>query len=220
MLALDTSGSFCSVAARSNDGVIAHRVSSGEGDHFEQLPSLVRAVCGELALSVGELTEVRVGLGPGSFTGLRIGMSFAKGLAVATNAAIRGLSSFLGAAMSPGLVDQDNTKFLVIADARRNEAFLGQYEVIEGVVRERARPTIVAVDQVTRWGSEEKGKVFTPGRSFAVEGVAIQEVPTIALGLLAIEGEVKPFSIEEIGLLEPQYLRAVSAKSIEERRGG
>lgn len=219
-LALDTSGSFCSVAARTPNGVVAHRVSAGDGDHFEQLPSLVRAVCEELSLSVSEVQEIRVGVGPGSFTGLRIGMSFAKGLAVATQASMIGVSSFVGAATSHALTNRGNAKFLVIADARRNEVFMAEFEVNDDVVREVVAPTITPVDEVTRWVNQVKGKVLTPGRDFAIEGVAIEEVPTIALGMLAVRGEIKPFSIEHIALLEPHYLRAVSAKSIEERRGG
>jgi hypothetical protein len=94
LLAIDTSGSFCSIALRRGDGVTVERASSGEGDHFERLPDLVAETLRVGQLSACDLSAIVVGLGPGSFTGLRIGLSYAKGLATAARVPLLGVSSF------------------------------------------------------------------------------------------------------------------------------
>ena len=124
-LAIDTSGSFCSVALRRVDGAVFHRASEGAGDHFERLSALVSELCAESGVALADVAEVVIGSGPGSFTGLRIGFSFAKGLAVARRLPIIGVSSFFGAAAS--LVGEFSGDVLVVADARRDEVFAGAF---------------------------------------------------------------------------------------------
>ena len=65
-LAVDTSGSFCSVALERADGVVFHAESEGNGDHFEQLPPLVESVGAQASVRLVDLAQVVIGLGPGS----------------------------------------------------------------------------------------------------------------------------------------------------------
>ena len=223
-LAFDTSGSCCSAALRTVDGSVLHRESSGAGDHFEVITSLVSELLNAGGVKVSELAQVCVGVGPGSFTGLRIGMSFAKGMAVAGRVPLVGASSFAGIAQGAlkarGL--SDSTRILVVADARRDEVFLAEYVVSACSVQELRCPCIMAVSEVAEWAARHAdGVVVTPNVGFSVGGGVHSSVePRIAEGLLALAaGTQGSFSLTELAALEPHYLRAVAAKSIEERKG-
>jgi tRNA threonylcarbamoyl adenosine modification protein YeaZ len=227
IVAIDTSGSFCSVALRRADGSVVYRESAGEGDHFERLPELVRDVCLEAGVSPATVGQIRIGTGPGSFTGLRIGMSFAKGLAVAHRIPLVGISSFLAAAHSISRRGEVDGALAVISDARRDEVFMATYAVSARAgcgawVVEVSPARIVPTDHVVAWQAEQSGRrVYSSIRGFAPRGVLNVAVESrIAEGLLEVEGvDETPFSLDRVSLLEPTYLRAVAAKSIEERRG-
>ncbi len=224
ILAFDTSGSFCSVAVRTAGGVVVHRESDGAGDHFERLPGLVQEVMSEADIAASELAEIRVGIGPGSFTGLRIGMSFAKGLSVAARVALRGLSTFEG--MAWAVCDQLNLDgqqdILIVSDARRQEVFWGAYRWGSNRMEVIAAPSIAPLSAVSEWYKQHpQGVVVTPLLEHGLEGLGmLRVVPQIAQGLLKVEcPRAKGFVLQDVAILEPTYLREVAAKSIAERAG-
>lgn len=91
LLAIETSGSVCSVAV-SIDGALAASIEIIRPNvHDAKLADLVTQVCQGANVAVRELSYVAVSSGPGSFTGLRIGVSMAKGLCVASNAKLIGV---------------------------------------------------------------------------------------------------------------------------------
>ena len=221
-LAIDTSGAYCSVAIRAGSKDVVHRESDGAGDHFERLPDLVREVLREARIAPEELSEVRIGLGPGSFTGLRIGTSFAKGLAAARHIPLVGVSSFAGMAhaaadlyhLPPG------THVIVISDARREELFLATYRVEEGGIAEVSAPRICGIGEISIIRGEKVDSiVVTPLLNFSLPGLQdLRSISRIAEGLLCVmDTSPGQTGIQGIAELEPHYLRAVAAKSIAER---
>lgn len=227
VLAIDTSGSYCSVAVSDAHGVIASLESQGDGDHFERLSGMVLDLLERAKVGASELVQIRIGIGPGSFTGLRIGMSFAKGLAVALKIPLVGISSF-SAAGWVGLHDQAAllcTGCLVIADARRDEVFLAEYsrENVSSFNEVRA-PGIVPVDEVVKWqASHPEGSVISMQRDFQIAGLkagVLRLMPAAALGLLRLPIQIdnQGFLVSQVAELEPSYIRAVAAKSIQERQ--
>jgi len=221
VLAIDTSGSFCSVAVTSGLGTLTALSSEGLGDHFEQLPLLVARVCADAGMATTDIRSVRIGVGPGSFTGLRIGMSFVKGLAWSLRVPLIGCSSLAGAAAATMLQDSSSQRVVVLADARRDEVFAAAYTRGAPVVEERA-PCIVPVGELRgpEW-SKPGTRWVTPQRDFTLEGVPLEGESDIARGLLSLVNDAaKGFDLGEIAALEPTYLRAVAAKTIEERKQG
>ena len=221
VLAIDTSGSFCSVAVVNGSGVRTAVSSAGSGDHFEQLPLLVGRVCADAGISTSDIRSIRIGVGPGSFTGLRIGMSFVKGLACSLRVPLVGCSSLAGAAAAAMSRDSSLERVVVLADARRDEVFAAAYTRGAPVIEEVA-PCIVPVAELSGAVWSKAGTHWlTPQRDFALQGVSLAAEGDIASGLLALEGDApKGIDIGEIAALEPTYLRAVAAKTIAERKQG
>ncbi|KRA66815.1 tRNA threonylcarbamoyladenosine biosynthesis protein TsaB [Caulobacter sp. Root656] len=83
ILALDTCLGACSVAILDGDTVLAARSEPMTRGHQERIAVLAREVAAEAGVKFADLTRIAVTVGPGSFTGLRVGLSFAKGLATA-----------------------------------------------------------------------------------------------------------------------------------------
>ena len=83
LLAIETSSTICSVAVLKGGECIKLRESNSPMQHAEILPFYVREVIKSSGLKIDMIDAVAVSFGPGSFTGLRIGLSFAKGLALA-----------------------------------------------------------------------------------------------------------------------------------------
>lgn len=119
ILALDTSGRYAVVAVAATDGSVPFaRAGSTPRAHAEELGPLVRA-----ALQCGPVTHVVAGRGPGSFTGLRVGLAFGQILAFALGVPATGLCSLDVVATAAGA---RFTGFAVV-DARRGEVYLARY---------------------------------------------------------------------------------------------
>ena len=137
ILAIETSTLTAEVAiARGAIGAapdaieIASHGVSGANTHSEVLLGLVDAALRDAKLELGDVDAVAVGAGPGSFTGLRIGMAMAKGLAFATGRPLYALSSLAAMAMECHLEHHRDDRIIVpILDARRREVFIGAYRV-------------------------------------------------------------------------------------------
>jgi len=151
-LAIDTSTLMASVAIAETDAqadptspppvrVLAWRESDVD-THSDKLLPLVDTVLGEAGIALADVDEIAVGAGPGSFTGLRIGMATAKGLAFATDKPLRAISSLAALAMDcacpPPDDESDQTPaprealLVPVLDARRSEVFAGFYRLRNG----------------------------------------------------------------------------------------
>ena len=119
VLAIDTSTSRTSVALISGDKVLFNEFHLDPLAHGEVLPALVEKA---LKLNV-EIDLVAVGMGPGPFTGLRVGIAFAQSFALGINVKWHGVNSL------DAMAKQINEKeFIVSTDARRKERFWARYE--------------------------------------------------------------------------------------------
>ena len=85
ILAFETSGTNCGVGVWIDKELIAIREEVGNKIHSEKLPEFVNSVLEESNLTLKDFDAIAISAGPGSYTGLRIGMSFAKGLSFGSN---------------------------------------------------------------------------------------------------------------------------------------
>jgi tRNA threonylcarbamoyladenosine biosynthesis protein TsaB len=111
-LALDTATEACSAALQLGDRVLARSVVSGR-DHTRLLPAMVAELLAEAGLRSAQLDGIICGIGPGSFAGVRIGVAYAKGLALVHERPVLGVSSLEMLAE-----DAEATAVLTVIDAR------------------------------------------------------------------------------------------------------
>ncbi len=122
VLGLDTCLNACSVAVLEGDTVLAHRSEAMARGHQERLALMARSAMVEAGLRFDRLDRVGATVGPGSFTGLRVGVAFAKGLASALSIPAVGLGTLEAlAAGTSGLV-------AAVIDARRDQVYLQVFE--------------------------------------------------------------------------------------------
>jgi tRNA threonylcarbamoyladenosine biosynthesis protein TsaB len=122
VLALDTCLAACSVAVADGATVLAHAFEPMARGQQERLAPMAQAVMREAGVPFGRVERIGVTVGPGSFTGLRVGMAFAKGLASALGAPCVGIGTLEAlAAQGEGLT-------AAAIDARREQLYLQIFE--------------------------------------------------------------------------------------------
>lgn len=131
ILSIETSGRICSVAL-TKDGVLEYNIDDHAGmRHAEMLAPFVEKALEEIKRKEWELDAVAVSIGPGSYTGLRIGLSMAKGLAFSTDVPLIGVSTLQILAVKAMFRNMDftgNELLVPMIDARRMEVFTGAYD--------------------------------------------------------------------------------------------
>jgi tRNA threonylcarbamoyladenosine biosynthesis protein TsaB len=125
LLTIDTSTSTCSVALTFGEQLVAEYLLSLEKNVTPRLLACVDAVLGEAGLTVSDLDGIGVALGPGSFTGLRVGIATAKGLALAADKPVTGFSSLAMLAMN---IPWGAFPVCPMFDARKKEVYTGLYD--------------------------------------------------------------------------------------------
>lgn len=128
-LGIETATSNCSVGLfRNGQWVDGIDEDSGKPNHSEQLHPLIQKVLEGQGLRPGDLSAVAIGLGPGSYTGLRIGASTAKGIAFALQIPVIGISTLQ--LLTEGVAGK---RVDAVLDARRMEVYTAAYNADEGV---------------------------------------------------------------------------------------
>lgn len=204
VLALDTCLTACSVAVCDGERVLATACEVMARGHQERLAPMAQAVMAEAGLAFSDLDRIGVTVGPGSFTGLRVGVAFAKGLASALGVPAVGVGTLEAmAAPVAGLA------FTVI-DARREQVYCQAFEDGEALM---APDALGLGDAAARLAEITQGRPVTligsgapllapmvpAARVFAAEGADARDVARLA----AARSPAPP---------RPLYLRAPDAK--------
>ncbi|ELO1554150.1 tRNA (adenosine(37)-N6)-threonylcarbamoyltransferase complex dimerization subunit type 1 TsaB [Aeromonas hydrophila] len=130
ILAVDTATEACSAALLVGEKVFS-RWEEAPRDHTRKILPMVQAVLDDAGIALDELDAIAFGRGPGSFTGVRIGIGVAQGLAFGAGVPLIGISTL--AAMAQGAHRLDGAEQVLTAiDARMNEVYFGRYELIDG----------------------------------------------------------------------------------------
>jgi len=138
ILAIETSTASCSVALRSN-GVMLNRQQAGSNIHSQIVLQQIESLLEEVAWSVDELDAVAVGNGPGSFTGLRIGVGVGQGLAYGAQCAMVAVSSLAALALNAS----GDGRVVAAIDARMGEIYFAIYEKRAEQLKLVAAPNVV-----------------------------------------------------------------------------
>lgn len=131
ILCLETATNLCSVALCDDERVISLRESNDSKSHASLLTVYIGEVLKEQSLTASDLEAIAVSKGPGSYTGLRIGVSAAKGIAFGAAIPLIGiettLSMFWGIRKNEQVKMEESTLFCPMLDARRMEVYYAVY---------------------------------------------------------------------------------------------
>jgi tRNA threonylcarbamoyladenosine biosynthesis protein TsaB len=141
ILAFDTATEACS-AALWLDGEVCERYEVAGREHTQRLMLQVSTLLADAGLAFNQLDGIACGIGPGSFAGVRIGVGYAKGLALALEVPVVGVSSLAMLALR-ALQDSSVDHVLAAIDARMNEVYFGAYQRSATGLVERHGPEIV-----------------------------------------------------------------------------
>ncbi len=173
LLAIDTS-SGTAVAVLVDGVVVSELYEPDTMQHAEQIGLQIRKVLDAANKESSEVTAVAVGVGPGPFTGLRVGIAAAKMFAEGVGAAIFGVGSLDAIAFSKEL----SQPTLVLTDARRSEVFYGLYQG-----KTPAGAPITLLGPGVKKQADLEAELQSSGQSYEIVSGSIS---ASALGLLAL----------------------------------
>ena len=124
ILAISTSSASGSVALVEKDGVVAELASGAAENHSRWLLKSIKALLEGAGRSIGEIDLFAVDVGPGSFTGIRVGVSTVKGLAWPSNRKAAGVSTLKALAMN---ISPSERPVCPVLDARKGEVYAALY---------------------------------------------------------------------------------------------
>ncbi len=125
ILAIDNSMDFLNIALAGPEGLIGERRIKESRSPSQILPERIEELLEAGRLSLRDIMEIRVALGPGSFTGIRVSLAFCKGIRAATGIPVRGIPTLDALALA--LVDSRETYLCPLIDAKKSEVFLALY---------------------------------------------------------------------------------------------
>lgn len=217
ILSIETSTSMCSVALHERGALLALAEIKEPGAHAEKLLLLVDEVFEKAALSFGDLDAVAVSQGPGSYTGLRIGVSTAKGIAYGLDIPLIGINTLQAMAASQPL---NQGEFVVaVLDARRMEVYTQTFGEANQEITSIAA---LVLEEGVFASILEKGRVYFVGdgaekvKGYAQHPNAVfsssweQSLSAKNMGQLAFEKFLRQ-DLEDLAYFVPNYLKEFKA---------
>jgi len=128
LLAFDTATPLVTVALHDGTDVVVELVAERAMKHAEQLAPLIDRAMSESGVSRQDLTSIAAGVGPGPFTGLRVGLVTARTLAFVLGISVYGVCSLDVLAVEAADSGAVDGEFVVATDARRKEVYLARYD--------------------------------------------------------------------------------------------
>ncbi|MDA1219580.1 MAG: tRNA (adenosine(37)-N6)-threonylcarbamoyltransferase complex dimerization subunit type 1 TsaB [Chloroflexi bacterium] len=214
LLAIDTSTRYAGVSIADDEKLLASRGWYSRSSHTAQLMPAISEIMGDLKLALSDLDGIAVALGPGAFSALRVGLSVAKGLAMASKKSLVGIGTldleafpYLGsglpvcALLDSGRKEVASALFAIDGTRIRDDIISPPDELIPEVTE----PTIFCGEGVTNWERVIK-------ETFGGLAIVARPLPAGRICSLIELGKQRlgAGGSDEIALLQPYYLRMPS----------
>jgi len=148
ILAIETSGNLCSVAVLLNEDIYSECNVNKKNIHSEILFELINNSLSKLSLTINDINSIAISEGPGSFTGLRIGMAAGKGIADGSGLPIIAVPTFKALAFQISNYVADNMKFCIANKANRDEFYFAVYQKLEGEISEIKKLQAHSIEEI------------------------------------------------------------------------
>jgi tRNA threonylcarbamoyladenosine biosynthesis protein TsaB len=220
ILAVDTATKSCSVAVIDDDSLLAESTTINDRTHSRQLLNIIDIVLGKAGLKISQIDGFAVSIGPGSFTGLRLGIVSVKGLAFSLNKPVVGVSSLETLAFQ---CKQNPSLICPVLDARKQEVYFCRYRFKKGKLEPEIPERVASPAEAAR-GIREPCVLIGNGAQL------YQELLTTELGALAHFADESRHTIQasavarlslprfkrqetdDVHLLVPHYIRNSDAE--------
>ena len=217
ILSIETSTSICSVAIHEQGELLALAEIKEPGAHAEKLLLLVDELFEKAGLSFGDLDAVAVSQGPGSYTGLRIGVSTAKGIAYALEIPLIGINTLQAMAASQSVAPGDYV--VAVLDARRKEVYT---QTFGDSLQELSPIEAVVLEEGVFASILEKGRVYFVGDGVEKVKEEVKSANALFIADWAISLSAKNMGVlasekyarkewEDLAYFVPNYLKEFKA---------
>jgi len=231
ILGIDTATRVAGAAVAGENRLIAERFVHNLKTHSQNIIPMIDQVMRDAGIKPENLYGISVTGGPGSFTGLRIGMSVAKTMGLALNIPVVAISTLKVLAwnlyMAPGLI-------CPILDARKNEVYTCLYKSVPGGLEELADPAAVSIDRLVDELSRFSDEVIFLGDGVpvyedvlrdmmgrrALFGTMINSFPRASAAAELGLNKMKEGRLSDFTFLQPVYLRKSEAEITWEKKHG
>lgn len=213
LLAWDTSTDVVTVALHDGTQLLAHRTGSGDRRHAEVLTPLVGEVLADVGARGSDLSGIAVGVGPGAYTGLRVGLVTAQALGVAWSVPVQGGCSL--DALAVQAAHEHPSRFddglVVVVDARRRQVFWARYT---GDGRRVSGPGVGPPEAVSARGLPAIGSGALLHREVFSQVLEpwTPDAGWLARGLL--DGRIAAAPVAPLYLRQPDVTTPTGAKSV------
>lgn len=205
VLGLDTCLNACACAVLEDGRVLARAVEPMARGHQERLAPLVRETMAQAGLAFPRLERIGVTVGPGSFTGLRVGLAFAKGLAGALDAPLVGVGALEALAEGAG----EGLTFAAI-DARRGQVYLQAFRDGAPLMAPDALDLGTAAARLAEFHTGDPATLVGSGGPLLAE--ALPGARLVAAEACEPEAVARIAASRAPTLARPLYLRAPDAR--------
>lgn len=212
-LGVETSTTNCSVALIKDEELIDSIEYNNGYSHSEKLAVSVESILNKNKLGVQDLSAIGVGVGPGSYTGLRIGVSFVKGLAFAHQLPVVSFTSTELLFMA-NFQSSNSKKVVSMLDARRMEAYCQVFEA-DGTEQTEIFAEVFSKDSFSNWMNENDEVSFIGTAVEKFKTIEIYEraefiadvFPSACSMSAAIKERFDTEKFEDLAYFEPYYLK-------------
>jgi tRNA threonylcarbamoyl adenosine modification protein YeaZ len=215
VLAIDTALDACSAAVLDSERriVVASETQPMQRGHAEALMPLIARVMDGAAIEFRELDRIAVTTGPGSFTGLRVGISAARGIALAAGKPAIGLTT-LAAFAAPHIAEDDRLPVVSAIDARHNHVYL---QVFGPRGRTLVAPKVASLREAVRAAQTDPARIVGSAAELIAAAWPKTEPPPTTVDQRAAPdigwiARLAAAADEGHGSPKPLYLRAPDAK--------
>jgi tRNA threonylcarbamoyl adenosine modification protein YeaZ len=215
VLAIDTALEACSAAVLDTEegGILASESIPMARGHAEALMPLVARVMGEAMLEFAELDRIAVTVGPGSFTGLRVGVAAARGIAVAAGKPAIGLTT-LAAYAAPYIAADDVTPLIAAIDARNDQVYMQLFGTGGRTV---VQPRLASVRDAVRAAMNGPARLVGSGAALLAAAWPADERRSVVIDVARAPtidwiAHLGAAAAQTLAMPKPLYLRAPDAQ--------
>lgn len=217
LLSISTASDTLSLSIVENENLISSFATKGNRQHAELIAPKIKELMKTSNLKFNELDGVCVNLGPGSFTGLRVGLSTAKGIVFGADINLYGYTNFEGLLYSAITEKKVSGKVAVLIPSRKNEFYFGAFEIRGFVYSQLDNLELMTLKDFKNYAHHFDAlivdkKIFDTIKNEFTSVNVIEVENDSFYGALVVQKNPQKYICENYFYLEPLYLKNFDVK--------